>query len=115
MKAFFTEKLLPAVETILLGDVDAHGTALHSLLWYQQEIEAAQRMNAVLWKPFTVFNIVSVSQDYAQNVSGLLDFIQKRTAWLKEGGSRQLAGGERATGDPHPADRAVWQRKGCSR
>ena len=80
-KQFFVDKLKPAVEGILLGDMDAHGTWLHSLTWYWEEESASLRMNDVLWDPRSLFG-TEVAGTFGENYENLRAFIIQRITWL---------------------------------
>lgn len=82
-KPYFLEKLTPLVETVLLGDAQAHGTTLRSLAWYWEETAASRRMNDALWNPVSLFG-TAVADTYAENYLNLRSFLRERLDWLKE-------------------------------
>lgn len=81
-KAYFTDKLEPVVANILLGDENACGTYLHSLVWYWNQESASRAMNDVLWNPIGLYTAV-VYPTYEENFESMCSFIRQRLTWLQ--------------------------------
>lgn len=82
-KQYFIEELEPIVRDILLGDEDAHGQYLHSLVWYWEQESASRAMNDVLWNPIGLYNAV-VYPTYQENFDSICSFLAGRINWLAE-------------------------------
>ena len=82
-KAYFTQKVQPAVEGILLGGQQARGECLLSLRGYWAQTAASRAMNDVLWDPESVFG-TEVAATYEENFDALMAFVRQRYAWLAQ-------------------------------
>ena len=82
-KTFFSQKFVPAVRDVLLGDENATSGCLHSLTWYWQQTAASRQMNDMLWKPESIFGTV-VAETREENYQALRSFIEDRFAWLEQ-------------------------------
>ena len=105
----YREEWYPVIRDILLGDQDAQGTVLHSIAYYEKQLEASQAMNYKLW-PMTRTTYTNVypawgGDTFAGNVAYLREFLSKRSQWLYQEFGKQRADWQRLPDDVPASDR----------
>ena len=82
MYRIWRQEVEPLIREVLLGE--GEGRYLRSLDSYLAQVEAAIRMNDVLWDPVTDYRLVGAedASSFQDNLTLLRQFIIERTAWL---------------------------------